>query len=76
MSQEQSNSRDGLPGVSRVPGLGLLFGQKGASNRKRELVILIKSTVIQNESSWRQDLVDTQERMQGLDPRKAEWAVK
>ena len=75
MSQEQSASRNGLPGASRVPGLGTLFGQKGAANRKRELVILIKSTVIQNENSWRQDLVETRERVQDLDPRKIEWAT-
>ncbi len=76
MSQEQSNSRDGLPGVSRVPGLGLLFGQKGSAQRKRELVILIKSTVIQNENSWRQDVAETQERIQALDPRKTEWTTR
>lgn len=69
MSQEQNNNRNGLPGISRVPGLGVLFGQTDNASSKRELVILIKPTVIQNESSWRQDLVDTQGRIQGLDPR-------
>ena len=75
MSQEQRNDRSGLPGISRAPGIGLLFGQKAASMRKRELVILLKPTVIQGENAWRQDLMDTQIRVQSFDPRrKAEEA--
>lgn len=73
MSQEQSHDRSGLPVLSRPSGFfGSLFGQKSASFKKRELVILIKPTVIQGENSWRQDLMDTQIRVQGLDPRKVE----
>lgn len=73
MSQEQTRDSNGLPVASRAPGLlGALFGQKSASFRKRELVILLKPTVIQGENSWRQDLMDTQIRVQGLDPRKME----
>lgn len=76
MSQEQNTSRYGLPGISGVPGLGLLFGQKSVSNRKRELVILMKSTVIRGENSWREVAGESQERMQALDPRQQrhiEW---
>ena len=76
MSQEQNTSRYGLPGISGVPGLGLLFGQKSVSNRKRELVILMKSTVIRGENSWREVASESQERMQALDPRQQrhiEW---
>lgn len=69
MSQEQNNSRNGLPGISRAPGLGLLFGQTANSSAKRELVILLKPTVINNDNSWRQDILDTQARVQALEPR-------
>lgn len=71
MKQRQSHDRDGLPVVSRDPVLGNLFGQKASASTKQELVILIKATIIQSEDSWRQDVLDAQERMQGLDPRKA-----
>jgi MSHA biogenesis protein MshL len=37
--------------------------------RKRELVVLIKPTIIQNEQSWKQDLLDTSGRIEKLDPR-------
>ncbi|HXE41234.1 MAG TPA: pilus (MSHA type) biogenesis protein MshL [Azonexus sp.] len=69
MSQEQSTSRTGLPGVSGVPGLGLLFGQKSGANRKRELVILMRSTIIHGDESWREAAAESQTRLQGLDPR-------
>lgn len=63
MKQEQSTDRSGLPGTS-----GWL-GQRSNISRKRELVILIKPTVIQNDSSWKEDLLDAQGRIEKLDPR-------
>ena len=76
MSQEQSNTRYGLPGASGISGIGALFGQKSSASKKRELVILMRSTVIKGENSWREAATDAQERMQGLDPRQQrviEW---
>ncbi len=69
MSQEQSRDSNGLPGMSNSKGLGSLFGQRSATMRKRELVVLIKPTIIQNEQSWKQDLLDTASRIEKLDPR-------
>ena len=69
MSQEQIRDNNGLAGASSLPGIGALFGQKGGAMRKRELVVLIKPTIIHNEASWKQDLLDTQERIEKLDPR-------
>lgn len=76
MSQEQNNTRYGLPGVSGVPVLGALFGQKSGVSKKRELVILMRSTVIKGENSWRDASLGSQERMDGFDPRqqrRLEW---
>lgn len=69
MKQEQSAGANGLPGTTASSGLGLLFGTRNSYLRKRELVILIKPTVIRNESSWKDDLIETQNRVQQLDPR-------
>ena len=69
MSESQSNNRSGLPGSGGAPVLGALLGQKSSGYRKRELVILLKPTVIQDENTWRQDLMDTQTRVQNFDPR-------
>ncbi|MEI7614270.1 MAG: pilus (MSHA type) biogenesis protein MshL [Betaproteobacteria bacterium] len=71
MKQEQSSGANGLPGTTDSSGLGLLFGSRSSYLRKRELVILIKPTIIRNESSWKDDLIETQSRIQQLDPRLA-----
>ncbi|MBK8743326.1 secretin N-terminal domain-containing protein [Propionivibrio sp.] len=71
MKQEQSSDANGLPGTTTSSGLGLLFGTRNSYLRKRELVILIKPTIIHNASSWKDDLIETQSRVQQLDPRLA-----
>lgn len=68
MKQEQSADANGLPGTSSS-GWGMLFGARDSYLKKRELVILIKPTIIRNESSWKENLFETQNRMQQLDPR-------
>ena len=70
MKQEQSSGGTGLPGASAASGVGWLFGTKSSYLKKRELVILIKPTIIRNESSWKDDLAETQSRIQQLDPRR------
>ncbi len=70
MKQDQSDTSNGLPGIHQVPVLGNLFGQKSKVLNKRELVILLKPTVIQNESDWQSDLQNTQSRIDDFDPRR------
>ena len=71
MKQEQGVSSNGLPGTTSSGGLGLLFGGRSNYNNKSELVILIKPTIIRNESSWKDDLVETQQRLLEYDPRRS-----
>jgi MSHA biogenesis protein MshL len=62
MRQEQSSDRSQLPGAT-----GFVWPTRWASAhralRKRELVILIKPTIIDNDRAWTQDINDVQERM-------------
>ncbi|HEV8644768.1 MAG TPA: pilus (MSHA type) biogenesis protein MshL [Burkholderiales bacterium] len=62
---KESSARDssGLPGLSATPWIGGLFGSKRRSVVKNELVILLKTTVIESDASWRQDILDTKERI-------------
>jgi len=76
MKQEQSSGGTGLPGASQSAGVGWLFGNKSSYLKKRELVILIKPTIIRNESSWKDDLAETQMRVQQFDPRLAVPAAR
>ena len=68
MKQDQSDSRVQVPGLGNVPGLGHLFGQRAKALQKRELVILIKPTVIQGGQSWAPDLAETQRRLKEFAP--------
>ena len=52
MTQEQRDDRNGLPGFSELPLFGALFRSKSGLMSKRELVILIKPTVIGNDGPW------------------------
>ena len=63
MTQEQNNSRAQVPGVGDAPLFGNLFGNRSRNYAKRELVILIKPTVIKSERDWADDLGATRSRM-------------
>lgn len=66
MSQSQTDDRSQMPGLGDVPGLGALFRNTSKVSRKRELIILLKPTIIQNNDSWAQDILQSQQRMQIL----------
>ncbi|MDM4767783.1 pilus (MSHA type) biogenesis protein MshL [Pelomonas sp. SE-A7] len=53
MQQVTSTDRSGMPGISKIPLIGGLFRQSADVNKKRELVILMKPTVIAADgSTW------------------------
>jgi len=51
MRQAATLDKNGVPVLSDVPVMGAMFGQKTNTTSKRELVILIKPTVIQEDGS-------------------------
>lgn len=51
-----SNNASEVPVLGRLPLLGHLFRQKGQEVRKRELVILLRPTVIQSSATWNAEL--------------------
>lgn len=71
MRQSSINDQSQLPGAGDVPVLGALFKNKSRVNQKRELVVLIKPTIVDANSSsaFGQDMLDTGARIQQLDPR-------
>lgn len=72
MRQVSSGDVDQLPGASKVPVLGALFRNKTRMNQKRELVVLIKPTIVDGANDWSQDLLDASRRIEALDPRTRE----
>ena len=75
MSEAQTDDVDKIPMVGEIPVLGHFFKQTGRTMSKRELVILLKPTLIQDDSDWRQDLEETQERLRDYDPQRFKQSV-
>lgn len=61
MSRRDDIQRSSVPGASSMPLIGGLFRQSATSTNKRELVILIKPTVIHEAGDW--DAVTSGETM-------------
>ena len=67
MQQRQSNGRSQVPGAGDIPVVGNLVKRTEKSLDKRELVFLIKPTVIKGDAQWREDIAATDARMRHLD---------
>lgn len=61
MRQATIEEDSGIPGLSK-----LIFGQTSKRTEKRELVILIKPTVVNSDKDWSEDIVRSRDRINGL----------
>jgi MSHA biogenesis protein MshL len=51
MQMESARSTSGMPGTTDKA-FSWLFGNKSATGRKREVIVLIKPTIIRSQSDW------------------------
>lgn len=63
MRQATFDDRSGLPGLAKI---SPLFGQTSQRNEKRELVILLKPTVVDNDKDWSDDITHSRNRFNGM----------
>jgi len=66
MKLDLRDNRGGLPGVGDRGGLAGLLRNTDKQVVKKELVILIKPTVIQGDRNWDEDLQQTRDRIETL----------
>ncbi|WP_138513507.1 pilus (MSHA type) biogenesis protein MshL [Rhodoferax bucti] len=52
MQLESSRNASGIPGTTSMPGLGALFGNRASQGRKKEVIVLIKPTIIRTAADW------------------------
>ena len=52
MQLESSRNASGIPGTTSMPGLGALFGNRSSQGRKKEVIVLIKPTIIRTAADW------------------------
>ncbi|MGQ0544338.1 MAG: type II secretion system protein GspD, partial [Betaproteobacteria bacterium] len=65
MSVDARDQRGGIPGVSDE-GPGRLLRNTSTATRKRELVILLKPTLIHSDREWERDVRETRERLERM----------
>jgi MSHA biogenesis protein MshL len=68
MRTEVNDVRGGVPGVSDTGLAALLFRTTTRITEKKELVILLKPTIIESDRVWEQDLRETEDRIKRMYP--------
>ena len=66
MQNISSNDDAGLPGVSDIPSVGVLFKQQSQKNRRTELVILMRPIVVDSNKTWSNYIKETGGRIEKL----------
>ena len=55
-----------IPGVGEIPVVGNLFRHTNRSFSKRELIILLKPTVVKSNEAWSQNILESQRHIQRI----------
>ncbi len=61
MRQATVENESGIPGLSKR-----IFGQTSKTTEKRELVILIKPTIVNGDKDWSDDITRSRDRVNGM----------
>ena len=75
MKLDVADGRSGLPGLQDSPAVGSLFGSQRRTVVKKELIILIKPTVIQSDEDWDADTRESRDRILNMGGRPADEPV-
>lgn len=67
MSQSFGDDKNRIPVLGDIPVVGQLFGNTSQNSQKRELVVLIKTTLIRDSQDWDRDLAATQRRFRNYE---------
>jgi len=72
MKQNTTSDKSQVPGAGDVPLVGALFRNTDQTTAKSELVILIKPTIVKDDDSWEQNILESQRHIDALDPRNVQ----
>jgi general secretion pathway protein D len=65
-----TSGSSGLPGLSRIPVIGALFGRQTSNNTRNEVVVLITPTIVRNPQDARRLTDEYSQRFRALQPIK------
>ena len=63
-----TNGSSGVPGLSRIPVVGSLFGSKRQSSRRSEVIVLLTPTIVRDPAEARRLTDEYGSRFRALDP--------
>ncbi len=66
ISERQNDNSSGVPGLSKIPGLGYLFRSDSKSKERTELVLLITPRVIEDPRQWNDIRIGMQGALENL----------
>jgi MSHA biogenesis protein MshL len=67
MQLESNKTASGLPGTLNLSGFSALFGNRANTGRKKELVVLIKPSIIRSAQDWEQQTKRARAALDDLD---------
>ena len=68
IDDSEQRNKDGVPGLSKIPIIGRLFGSTSLNKKRTELLVLITPTVIENSQQARDVTEAYRENFKGLRP--------
>ena len=67
MTERMSDDLGRIPGIGNAPAIGALFRKGQQRKVKRELVILLRPTVVSDDSVWTDDIGSVRDRISDMD---------
>lgn len=64
MTESSQLNKAKVPGFGDILGVGSLFRKDNEATTKRELVILLKPTIVKDDTAWEQDMAATRGRIE------------
>lgn len=71
MQLSSSRNQSGLPGTTGWGAMSSLFGNKATQGRKREVIVLIKPTIIRTSADWQEQNRKTRAALDDMDEARA-----
>lgn len=67
MHERKVDSKEGVTGFARIPYFGRLFRVDTGNSEKSELIILLKASLIEDDTDWKKDMDKSKQRFEQLE---------
>lgn len=68
ITDSATDGSNGIPGLSRIPVVGALFGQKSRTSRRSEVIVLLTPTIVRNSQESRNLTDEYSKRFRAMEP--------